>query len=229
MIKSEIKNMLVSVSDEKYRAFTEKLKSSNSAVLGVRMGVLRKTAKELAKENWKEYVLSVEEDDSYEEKLIGGMSIYYSKCSINEKTEYTEQFRRFIYGWGICDSICSTIKLKEEERETFWNYCKECTQSGEEFKTRFGLVAMLGQFVTEEKLDDIFNIVSGINYIGYYVSMGAAWLLAECMAFYPQITLEFMKNNTLDNWVYNKSITKMRESFRVSDEMKSMLKTMVRK
>ena len=41
MIKSEIKNMLVSVSDEKYRAFTEKLKSSNSAVLGVRMGVLR--------------------------------------------------------------------------------------------------------------------------------------------------------------------------------------------
>ena len=55
MIKSEIKNMLVSVSDEKYRAFTEKLKSSNSAVLGVRMGVLRKTAKELAKENWKEY------------------------------------------------------------------------------------------------------------------------------------------------------------------------------
>lgn len=94
------------------------------------MGVLRKTAKELAKENWKEYVLSVEEDDSYEEKLIGGMSIYYSKCSINEKTEYTEKFMRFIDGWGICDSICSTIKLKEEERETFWNYCKECTQSG---------------------------------------------------------------------------------------------------
>ena len=61
------------------------------------------------------------------------------------------------------------------------------------------------------------------------VDMYAAEIVLELKKQYPQITLEFMKNNTLDNWVYNKSITKMRESFRVSDEMKSMLKTMVRK
>ncbi len=229
MTKAEIKDRLISLSEADYKAFNEKLKPSNSLVIGVRMGHLRKIAKELAKRDWRKYVLSIEETDSYEEKLISGMSIYYSKSDIDEKIEYTEKVMPFVDGWAICDCICSTVKLKEHEKEVFWNYCKKCALSGEEFRSRVGLIAILNQFIEESRMKEIFSIITNIEYRGYYDSMGAAWLLAQCMTLYPETTFEFMKNNTLNDWVYNKSITKMRESYRINREMKDTLKLMMRK
>ncbi len=229
MNKAEIRERLMKASEEDYRAFHMKLQPLKSEVLGVRAAALRKLAKEISKDGWKEYVTGIEKSDYYEEKLIAGMSVFYAKADIDEKIEYADKIITFIDGWVVCDGICATIKLNENEKDRFWSFAKECAVSGEEFRTRFGLISMRQCFIDEEHIDDILNIIDGIEYAGYYDKMGAAWLLADYMVKLPGKTYAYMKNNSLDDWVYNKSITKMRESYRISPELKAELKTMMRK
>ena len=228
MTFEEIRERFMALAEDDYRAFNEKLQTSSSPQIGVRVGEVRKTARELAKNGWREYVQGLNDSYYYEEKLVAGMSIYYSKADIDEKLEYTEKFIPFIDGWGVCDTVCSTIKLKTGEKDIFWDYAKEKAVSGREFEARFGLVSMLQCFVDEEHMDSVIKIVDSLEYAGYYDSMGAAWLLAEFMIKFPEKTFEYMKISRLNDMVYNKAIAKMRESYRVSPEMKDELKKMKR-
>lgn len=229
MNRREIRQRLESLAETDYKAFNMKLQPSKSEVLGVRSPALRKLAKELSRSDWREYVLSLKETDSYEEKLVAGMSVFYAKAGIDERIILADRFIPFIDGWAVCDSVCTTIRLKKEEREAFWRFAKDCALSDDEFRIRFGLIAMLHCYIDGEYIDEILSIIDKIVYVGYYDKMGAAWLLADCMVKCPDKTYEYMKNSSLDDWVYNKSITKMRESYRISPEMKAELKTMMRK
>ncbi len=229
MNKREVKERLISFAEEDYKQFNMKLRPSRSEVIGVRTGTVRKLAKELSGDGWREYIDLLSENDTYEERLAAGMSIFYAKADIDEKVAYIEKMIPFIDGWAVCDSICTTIKLKENERDKFWTYAKDCALSGDEFRARFGLITMLHCFIDEGHIGDILLIIDSITYAGYYDKMGAAWLLADCMVKCPDMTYGYMKDNALDDWVYNKSIAKMRESYRISPEMKAELKTMIRK
>lgn len=226
MTKTEVRQMLMASAEEDYKAFNEKLQTSKSPQMGVRMGEVRKIARALAKDGWQEYVLGLNDGCFHEEKLAAGMSIFYSKADIEEKIRYTEKFIPYIDGWEICDSVCSTIKLKKDEIDIFWDYALKKAVSGKEFEARFGLVSMLQCFVNEKYIDRVIDIVDTLEYAGYYDSMAAAWLLAECMIKFPDKTFEYMKTSSLDAAVYNKAISKMRESYRVSSEMKDELKKM---
>lgn len=232
MTRMDVRERLLTLAEEDYRKFNEKLQTSLSPQMGVRLPAVRKIARELARSKevpgWREYVSSLDENCFYEEKLVAGMSIYYSGADLAEKLEYTEIFIPFIDGWAVCDSVCGTVKLKKGEKDNFWEYALRKVLSGKEFEARFGLVSMLQCFVDEEHLDDVINIVDGLEYKGYYDSMAAAWLLAECMVKFPDKTFEYMKNSRLNDMVYNKAIAKMRESYRVSPEMKEELKKMRR-
>lgn len=63
----------------------------------------------------------------------------------------------------------------------------------------------------------------------YYVNMVVAWLIAECFAKNRDLTLEFFKTNNLNDFTVNKSVSKCRDSFRVSKEDKDMLLQFKRK
>lgn len=231
-IRQEIRAKLLALSDEDYRKFNEKLQTSVSEQIGVRIGEVRKIASELAKTKegpgWRGYMSALAPDFAYEERLVAGMSIFYAKTDILEKIEYAEKFIPYIDGWAVCDTVCSTIKLRADERDVFWDYAVKKAVSGREFEARFGLVVMRGSFVDDEHLDRVLEITDGLDFAGYYDSMGAAWLLADCMAKFPQRTFEYMKVSRLNDMVYNKAISKMRESYRVSPEMKNELKQMKR-
>ena len=178
MTETEVRQMLMASAEEDYKAFNEKLQTSKSPQMGVRMGEVRKIARALAKDGWQEYVLGLDDGCFHEEKLAAGMSIFYSKADIEEKLRYTEKFIPYIDGWGICDSVCSTIKLKKDEIDIFWDYVLKKAVSGKEFEARFGLVSMLQCFVNEKYIDRVIDIVDTLEYAGYYDSMAAAWLLA---------------------------------------------------
>jgi hypothetical protein len=80
-----------------------------------------------------------------------------------------------------------------------------------------------GFFVEKEYLDMVFEISQEVTHTGYYVYMGNAWLISCCMATFPEETIGFFKNNTLDMRTHNKAIQKSRESYRVSKEHKVLL------
>ena len=180
MNKEDLRNSLIVLSDEQYRNFHLRLQPSRSEVIGVRMGELRKIAKRLAKEDWQKYMEALEGTDSYEEKTIAGMSIFYSKSGIDEKMEYCSKILHFIDGWAVCDSICSTIKLTKEEVPTFWDYTVKCVSSSEEFEARFGFVAMLDLFIDSTHIDEIIGQIDHKSFAGYYDSMAAARLIWFC-------------------------------------------------
>ena len=229
MIKTEIREKLLSLEADNYRKYNETLLSSKSKIIGIKLGAVRKIAKELSKSDWRTYVESLDDGDYFEEKLVAGISIFYSDADIYEKIKYSKKFTPFVDGWAVCDSVYMTPKLKNNEKKPFHDYAVECAFTEDEFTARVGLVSLLHSFTEDEYIDEIFEIINKIHFVGEYDRLAASWLMAECMAKCPERTKKLMKLCTVENKVYNKGITKMRESFRVSDEMKDILKTMVRK
>ena len=53
--------------------------------------------------------------------------------------------------------------------------------------------------------------------------MAIAWLLSVCFIKYRANTLELLKSKKLSPFVQNKTISKIRESYRVSDEDKELV------
>ena len=60
----------------------------------------------------------------------------------------------------------------------------------------------------------------------YYIRMAVAWLVCECFIKYPDETYGFLKSRILPTWTQNKSISKIRDSYRVPKEVKDALLTL---
>ena len=59
--------------------------------------------------------------------------------------------------------------------------------------------------------------------------MAVAWAISVCFIKFYEKTLYYLQKNTLDDFTYNKSLQKITESLRVSQESKTMIRTMKRK
>ena len=68
-INENIHSWLLAQAEEDYRAFTMKLLPGTEHILGVRLPVLRKLAKKLARGEWQEYLTGAA-DDSMEEIML---------------------------------------------------------------------------------------------------------------------------------------------------------------
>jgi len=65
-----------------------------------------------------------------------------------------------------------------------------------------------------------------VNCFVYYASVNS---FCELYIYYSQETEKYLKNNKLNNFTHNKSISKIRESYRISKEEKDYLNTLKRK
>lgn len=75
-INENIHSWLLAHAEEDYRIFTMKLLPGTEHILGVRLPVLRKLAKKLARGEWQEYLTGAA-DDSMEEIMLQGMTLGY--------------------------------------------------------------------------------------------------------------------------------------------------------
>ena len=59
----------------------------------------------------------------------------------------------------------------------------------------------------------------------YYVNMAISWCLSICLIKYYDLTYKYLKNNKqkIDNFVFNKTISKARDSYRLSKTQKLKL------
>ena len=99
----EIRRKIIELSDEKYKEFHSSLCPNTDNIIGVRVPVLRKFAKELLKEiDWKEY-LEKAWDEYYEEVMLQGMIIGLASKNknINEIIKYIDNFVPKIDNWAV--------------------------------------------------------------------------------------------------------------------------------
>ncbi|MEZ4358411.1 MAG: DNA alkylation repair protein [Eubacteriales bacterium] len=218
---------LSSLSDDKYKKFTEKLIPSPVKIYGVSLPKLRLIAKEIIKSDWRGF-LAVVSDDSHEELLLQGIVISYAKTDIDERLKYTLGFVNKINNWAVCDTFCSSFKPSENEKQKVFNFICGYLPSKEEFELRFFIVMLISSFIDEEHIDFILKTLNNIKHEGYYVKMAVAWALSICFVKFRGKTLSLLENNELDDFTHNKTIQKTCESFRVSSEDKEMIKRLKR-
>ena len=215
---------LKSLQDENYRKFHQNLTTTRYEILGIRVPVQRKIAKEISKGNIVEF-LSFCQDKYYEEVNIEGFVLAGIKeLSLLEK--YFDSFVLKIDNWAICDGFCNSLKIVQKNKEYFWKKIQELLKKEETFSVRVGLILLLCFYVEKEYIFDILQLVKTVTHEEYYVGMGLAWLLAECYIKYPEETLVLLKEKSLSSFVQNKTISKIRDSYRVSKKEKEFLKSL---
>ncbi len=223
---------LVNLKDDEYKEFNSKLcPDTNKEMLGIRVPILRKLAKQILKENndWDEFV---KRDNTiyFEEVLLQGLIIAYSKKDLKEKEIYIKKFIPKIDSWAINDTFVPTLKIKDQDLEEYWNFILPYTKSEKEFEVRFAVTSMLDYFINDEYVDKVLEELDNIKHEGYYVKMGVAWTLAEIGIKYNNKALKYLRGkNNLDKFTFNKTLQKMIESYRIDSKQKELLRTMKRK
>ena len=224
----ELRSQLALNADEKYRDFSMKGIPSERPFIGVRIPKVREIVRQVPKEKILEFIK--EEPVAIEEVLARGMLI----CRLN----YDEMLREFdsqvsyIDNWCTCDIFCSGVsKLIKKHREEFLNEKIDgLLESDSEFSVRVGLVLLKTSYIDSDYLNVIFDRVERL--VGrkeYYVRMAIAWLLAECFIKFPAATTGYMVTSSLPKWTFNKTISKVCDSYRVDLEEKDILKRMRKK
>lgn len=224
---NEIKNKLQAGYDKDNAAFFLRVSPDAKNVTGVRVPYLRKLAKEIIKDDVKNFLdnYSVE---THEEFLLKGIVIGISKLSLEEKFAYLEKFVPEIYDWSGCDIVISSFKFKDNELSRVYDFILRYRYSNYEYETRF-MIIMLFNFIKADYLDKIKEILETEKFDKYYAQMAAAWLISAMFIKYRDYTLSYLNNNSLDNFTYNKALQKIRESNRVIKEDKELVKKMKRK
>ena len=91
-----------------------------------------------------------------------------------------------------------------------------------EFEIRVGIIGFIKNFLKTEKLIEILAQIREVKSDAYYVKMGISWFYAELCAFNSELAVGEIKN-TKDKFIRNKSISKAKESYRVSATIKEEL------
>ncbi len=211
------------LSDPKYKAFNEKLIPGTETAYGVRTPEIRRMAKAIAK-NSPEDFLAVSRPDSFEETLLRGIVIATMKAEMNRRIALTQEFLPLIDNWAVCDLFCSSFSLKKPaEQQEMWLFLQPLFQDSREFYARFAAVMLLDHYISEQWILQDLALLENMKQPFYYTQMAVAWAVSVCYVKFPKETLALLKRRTLSPFVQNKSIQKIRESFRVSREEKDTL------
>lgn len=196
--------------------------------MGVRIPELRKIAKEIAKDNYREF-LDNNTFDTFELETLQAFVIGYAKDDINVLLDYVKKFIPMIHDWSVNDSLCQNFKIARKYQKEVYDFLMEYADSENEYEVRVVAVMLMSHFLNDEYIDRVIKVLDSLKCRDYYSKMGVAWAVATVMAKYRDKCFEYMKVSRLDDWTYNKSIQKMVESYRVNEEDKEILKKMKRK
>ena len=210
----DLRDKLFELSDDKFKTFHSRLCPNTDNIIGVRLPLLRQLAKEIAKGDWRNF-LSNSKEEYYEEILINGLVIAYAKCDVEERLNYIESFVPKIDDWAICDSFCNTLKFVNKNKEIMWEFIQSYLKSYNEFEIRFAVVIILNYYITEDYIDLVLKTLDNIKHDGYYVKMAVAWAISMCFIKFEEKTMAYLKDNSLDDFTYNKSLQKICESLEI--------------
>ena len=207
----------------------EQIKSKISTIKVTKFGIsvpeLKKFAKQIAKENYKEF-LDNTKLETFELKLLYAFVLGYAKDDIKILLKYFDKFVPYVQDWAVNDSLCQSFKIARKYPEIVWEYLMQYKNSDKEFESRVVSVMLLSHYLNEKYLNKVICVLNVLNADKYYAQMGIAWAVATIMGKYPDECLKYLQSEQcgLNNATYNKSVRKIRESYKVSHEIKETVK-----
>lgn len=221
----EIIDMLMEQQDKKYCEFQSSLipgKAQNT-MIGVRTPALRKLAKEISNMDICEAFLQEVPHNYFEENQLHIFVISEYKDFL-QCVQAIEDFLPYIDNWATCDQ--SSPKVFKKHKEALMPYIEKWMASKETYTIRYGIRMLMNLFLDEDFKPEYLQRVCAIKSEEYYVNMMIAWYLATALAKQWEATVKVIESKCLAPWVQNKAIQKACESFRVSDEHKTYLRTL---
>lgn len=214
----DLRKELFENQDLKYREFHSRILATvpDSQLIGVRTPVLRKLAKEVYKQdahNLCEY---------YEERIIKGFTIGMKKCGVQEHMDDMRDFIPLINCWAVCDLCDSSFKFVAKDLDAYYPFIISFIDGGE-YTTRYAIVMLMSYYLNDEYIDRVLDLYKSINSDYYYVNMAIAWGLATAFVKYEKKVISLLQSKVLNKDVQNKTIQKIKDSYRVPKEVKDGL------
>lgn len=211
--------------DEKYRQFHKKILRAEQEIIGIRTPLLKKSAKEIAKNDWAGF-LAVTEKDTYEQRVMFGLVLGESKMDYETFLGYCDTYvYDFVDSWALCDVFVAAIKKHVSKKiDVFYDVVKKYLVDENPWVVRVGIVMLLDYYVKEEYIEEIYRWMDEIQSDFYYVQMAKAWLLSLAWIRFPSETKEYALRMISDLATKRMFVQKCCDSFRVSDEDKAWLR-----
>lgn len=220
---SDFIDYLLTFEDLDYKEFSKKITPTNYEIIGIRVPIIRKIAKDL--KEYSDIILSEKKTIYFEELFVKFIMI----ANLKDESKflfYFKIFSEYLDNWAICDSFASTLKFIDKDKDHWLDFIKRLTKSKHEFICRLGFVMLLDHYVEREYIDTIFILVDECKLDKYYVNMAISWLLAECYIKERDLFTENIKLIEVSDFIYNKTISKICDSLRISKEEKEHLRSL---
>ena len=221
----KIREKLFSMQDKKYRDFQAKLipTVATDSVIGVRTPALRTYAKELLKEGKYEAFLQDLPHRYFDENQLHAFIISgikdYEKCM-----EEVCRFLPYVDNWATCDQM--SPKVFRKQKAELLKQIKKWIKSDETYTVRFAIGMLMEHFLDDDFAPEYPKMVASVRSEEYYINMMIAWYFATALAKQYEAVLPYIEEKKLDPWTHNKAIQKSVESYRITDEQKTYLKSL---
>ena len=224
-IHEEILQRLFSLQDIEYQVFLSKLipNLAPDAMIGVRTPALRAYAKELGRRADVGDFLAALPHRYFDENQLHAFLISLGK-DYGETLSAVDAFLPYVDNWATCDQM--SPRAFRGHRAELLGEIERWMASEHVYTIRFA-VGMLMQHYLDEDFDAAYlERVAALRSGEYYVNMMIAWYFATALAKQYDAALPYLEQRRLDAWTHTKAIQKALESYRVTDERKSYLRTL---
>ncbi len=215
---------LLTLRDEKFKDFTASLTPSvdKEKVIGVKIPLLRKFAKNLDERTKKEFLVSLPHE-YLEENHVHAFLIEQIK-DFGECIKAINEFLPYIDNWATCD--CFSPKALSKNLEKLEKQIYVWLSSPLLYTKRFAIKLLMNYFLGDNFKNEYADKICEIKSEEYYLNMMIAWFFATALAKNYEQVLPYLQNKRLQKFTHNKTIQKARESFRITKEQKEYLQTL---
>lgn len=221
--------MLFTLQDEDYRSFQSKLMPTVAPekVIGVRIPILRKLAKEYLRKAPEDVVSFLHQlpHHYYEENLLHALFVAEEKDFAKALVQ-TDIFLPYIDNWAVCDLFVPKI-FAHHKNELLPNI-RRWLLSSHPYSKRFALKQLMTHYLDSSFEPEYLDWAASLKSEEYYVNMMVAWYVCEALIRQYDAAHKLLLSEKLDPWTHNKSIQKATESRRISADTKAYLKTLRR-
>lgn len=211
---------LKTLADSKYKEFSDSLVPGIEHSFGIRIPILRDTAKKISKGNYNEF-LACKKGVYREEIMLEGLVMTLIKCDYPQMLEYIKVFADKITSWETCDVV--SFKGLKKHLDEFFSDIEYFIYHENPWVVRFGFGCLLEFYLIDEYIDRVLEYVDSINSDFYYVQMMQGWLIATAIAKCRDKAIKFLQYNNLNATTQNMAVRKIRESNRISKEDKDLV------
>lgn len=226
-IAQRVAHDLFAQRDTTYAKFQSKLMPTvePSLVIGVRMPQVRALAKTLERVGEADAYMHALPHTYYEENMLH--AVLLSHCAnFTECITLLDEFLPYVDNWAVCDALSPQVFAAHTN--ALMPHIARWLTTNAVYTQRFALKMLMTHYLDEHFCTEYLDIPAHIHTNEYYVAMMIAWFYATALAKQWEDTAAFLRKNTLDDFVHNKTIQKACESRRLSDEQKAYLRTLRR-